>query len=37
VLIAVRKSSGLRFCEDVPGFHCYGADFCYTAVEKGHA
>ena len=36
VVIAVRKSSGLRFCEDVPGFHCYGADFCYTAVEKGH-
>ncbi|MFN6192398.1 MAG: hypothetical protein ACK5BN_01070, partial [Planctomycetota bacterium] len=36
VVIAVRASSKLRFTEDVPGFHCYGADFCYTAVQKGH-
>lgn len=35
VVIAVRKSSGLRFSEDVPGFHCYGADLCYTARSRG--
>jgi hypothetical protein len=35
VLIAVRKRSGLRFSEDVPGFHCYGADLCYEADSRG--
>lgn len=35
VLIAVRKSTGLRFCEEVPGFHCYGADLCFTADARG--
>lgn len=35
VLIAVRKSSGLRFCEEVPGFHCYGADICFEADRRG--
>ncbi|MBZ0153623.1 MAG: glycosyltransferase family protein [Planctomycetes bacterium] len=35
VLLAVRKSSGLRFDEQVPGFHCYGADLCLTAVAQG--
>lgn len=35
VLIAVRRSAGLRFCEEVPGFHCYGADLCMQAVEQG--
>ena len=35
VLIAVRKSSGLRFCEEVPGFHCYGADICFEADRQG--
>ena len=35
VLIAVRKRSGLRFCEDVPGFHCYGADLCFEADKRG--
>lgn len=35
VLIAVRKASGLRFCADVPGFHCYGADLCYEAKKRG--
>ncbi len=35
VLIAVRKSSGLRFCEEVPGFHCYGADLCFEARARG--
>jgi hypothetical protein len=35
VLIAVRKASGLRFCADAPGFHCYGADLCYEADARG--
>ncbi len=35
VLIAVRKSSGLRFSADVPGFHCYGADICFEAASRG--
>jgi hypothetical protein len=35
VLIAVRKSSGLRFCEEVPGYHCYGADLCCEAAARG--
>ena len=35
VLIAVRKSSGLRFTEEVPGFHCYGADLCFEAERRG--
>lgn len=35
VLIAVRRSSGLRFDEGVPGFHCYGADLCLEAAARG--
>lgn len=35
VLIAVRKDTGLRFCEEVPGFHCYGADICFEADRRG--
>ncbi len=35
VLIAVRTSSGLRFSEQVPGFHCYGADLCCEAEARG--
>ncbi|MCA8974643.1 MAG: glycosyltransferase [Planctomycetes bacterium] len=35
VLIAVRRSSGLRFCPDVPGFHCYGAELCFQAAARG--
>ena len=35
VLIAVRKSAGLRFNEEVPGFHCYGADICFQADARG--
>jgi hypothetical protein len=35
VLIAVRRSSGLRFCVDAPGFHCYGADLCFEADRRG--
>lgn len=35
VVIAVRRAAGLRFCADVPGFHCYGADLCFEADRKG--
>ncbi|MBL8753159.1 MAG: hypothetical protein JNK15_07645 [Planctomycetes bacterium] len=35
VLLAVRKSSGLRFSPEVPGFHCYGADLCLQAAARG--
>ncbi|MCA8952541.1 MAG: glycosyltransferase [Planctomycetes bacterium] len=35
VLIAVRKSSGLRFDPEVPGFHCYGSDICLQAEQRG--
>ena len=35
VLIAVRKARGLRFCAEVPGFHCYGADICFEADRAG--
>ena len=35
VLIAVRRASGLRFDERVPGFHCYGADLCFEADARG--
>ncbi|MFY9341011.1 MAG: glycosyltransferase [Planctomycetota bacterium] len=34
VLIAVRRSSGLRFSPDAPGFHCYGADLCLQAAAQ---
>jgi len=35
VLLAVRRSAGLRFCEEAPGFHCYGADLCLEAHRRG--
>lgn len=35
VLLAVRRSSGLRFDPDVPGFHCYGADLCFEVDRRG--
>ena len=35
VLIALRKTSLLRYDEAVPGFHCYGADLCFQAHERG--
>lgn len=34
-LIILRKSSGLRFDPENPGFHCYGADICLSARAKG--
>lgn len=34
-LLVIRKDSGLRFDEDFDGFHCYGADLCLQAADKG--
>ncbi len=31
LVIVIRRSSGLRFDEGLPGFHLYGADICQTA------
>ena len=31
--LGVRKSSGVHFDPDLPGFHCYGIDLCLTALE----
>ncbi len=33
--LGVRRSSGLEFDADLPGFHCYGADLCMTARAAG--
>lgn len=35
VMLAVRKTSGLRFDHEMPGFHCYGADLCFEADRAG--
>jgi hypothetical protein len=35
LLMIVRKSSGLRFDEDLGGWHLYGADICLQAIEQG--
>ncbi len=32
--LVVRRSSGLRFDEDLPGFHLYGADICLQAEAR---
>jgi len=34
-LIIVRKSAGVIFDENNPGFHCYGTDICLEARKKG--
>ena len=31
----MRRASALAFDEDVPGFHCYGADLCLRAAARG--
>lgn len=36
LLIVLRRGSGLRFDEDLPGFHMYGTDICQTSLERGH-
>jgi GT2 family glycosyltransferase len=35
VLLIVRRSSGLRFDEKLPGFHLYGTDICMEAKRQG--
>jgi Glycosyl transferase family 2 len=35
LLLVVRRSSGLRFDEQLPGFHLYGADICLQAAAHG--
>jgi glycosyltransferase involved in cell wall biosynthesis len=35
VVLIVRRSSGLRFDERLPGFHLYGADVCLEAEKRG--
>ena len=33
--LGIRKSSGLEFDPDLPGFHCYGIDLSLAARERG--
>ena len=35
LVLVVRKSSGLRFDEALPGFHLYGTDICLQAEAEG--
>ncbi len=35
LLLVVRRSSGLCFDEQLPGFHLYGADICLQAAANG--
>jgi hypothetical protein len=35
LLMIVRADSGVTFDPDLPGFHCYGADLCLSARDKG--
>lgn len=35
LLIGLRRSSGLRFDEALPGFHMYGTDIVQQATERG--
>jgi hypothetical protein len=35
LLLIVRKSSGIRFDEDLPGYHFYGSDICLAAEHRG--
>jgi len=35
VVLILRKSSGLRFDPQIPGFHMYGADICLEAKRRG--
>jgi hypothetical protein len=34
-VIVVNRKLNVRFDEENPGFHCYGADICLSAMEKG--
>lgn len=35
IVLIIRRSSGLRFDERMPGFHLYGTDICLQAEKKG--
>lgn len=35
VVIVLRRASGLRFDESLPGFHLYGTDICLQAIRGG--
>jgi len=35
LVLIVRRSSGIRFDSQLPGFHLYGADFCLQASAAG--
>lgn len=35
LLFIVRKSSGIRFDESLPGYHMYGTDICLEAQRRG--
>ncbi len=35
IVLVTRKSSGLRFDDQLPHFHLYGADICMSALETG--
>lgn len=35
LVLIVRRSSGVRFDEQLPGFHLYGADICLSAEAQG--
>lgn len=35
IILIIRRSSGLRFDERLPGFHLYGTDICLQAEKKG--
>ena len=35
VVLILRRSSGLRFDEGMPGFHLYGTDICLEAQRRG--
>ncbi|MHB1305955.1 MAG: glycosyltransferase [Limisphaerales bacterium] len=35
VLLVIRRSSGLRFDPNIPGFHMYGTDLCLQAESRG--
>jgi hypothetical protein len=34
VVLIIRKASGLRFDEQLPGFHLYGTDLCLEAERR---
>lgn len=35
IVLVIRRRSGLRFDENLPHFHLYGADICLTAASRG--